>query len=139
MARDTGNGASLAFTTGTFSARVKSINLGDKSRESLEDSGLDTTNYKEMVPGDLWTHSPITVGYFADPSVNNAWAPPEAVDTLTITFSNQGAANAATYAATGFVTQITLPTLVNDALMEGEFQFTPDGKSTEPTFTRDAT
>jgi hypothetical protein len=145
MASDTGNGATLAFSgmvgpsDTAFAARVKSIELGDKSREALDDSGLNTTSFVEMVAGDLWTHSPITVTYLSDPAVTNAFAPPEGTGTLTVTFSNQGSAGAATYACTGFVTNVGFPTLVNDQLMEGSFQFQPDGKATEPTFTRDST
>jgi hypothetical protein len=145
MASDTGNGATLAFTNmvgpvdTAFVGKVKSIELGDKSREALDDSGLNTTNFVEMLAGDLWTHSPITVTFLADPAPAAGVMPPEGTGTLTVTFSNQGSAGAATYACTGFITNIGLPTLVNDQLMEGSFQFQPDGKGTEPTFTRDST
>lgn len=138
MAVDTGNGATFAFTSGSFTARVTSIDLGSWSLPVLDDSGLDTTDDEESVMGDLKSHDPITVNYLVDVTSAAKWEPPTGLNTATITFPNQGGAGAATYVGTGFVMNVGRPTLENNSLMAGTFQFKPDAK-TGPTFTADGT
>lgn len=137
MAVDTGNGATVAFTTGSFTAAIISVEPGGKSRETLDASGLATTGDAEMEPGDLWRHEPWTVNYFVDPTAAAKTEPPLAKDTLTVTLPSQTGGTDATYAGTGFVINVQPPTLENDNLMRGSFQFQFDGK-TGPTFTAEA-
>ena len=138
MALDTGHGAVIAFTSGTFSAVVTSIEPGAKSREALDASHLATSGDAEMIPGDLWRHDVWTVNYLVDPTAAAKTEPPTGVDTLTITLPNQGSAGAANYAGTGFVTTIQPPSLATDTIMAGSFGWQFDGY-TGPTFTHDST
>lgn len=137
MAYDTGNGTTLAFTSGSFTARITSIEPGSKSREALDSSGLDTTGDAEMDPGDLWRHDAWTVNYLVDVTDAAKTEPPVGVDTLTITAPSQAVGSDATWAGTGFVKSIQSPTLENDQLMSGSFEWQFDGK-TGPAFTAEA-
>lgn len=138
MALDTGNGAIITFTSGSFSALVTSIEPGAKSREALDASHLATSGDAEMIPGDLWRHDVWTINCLGDPTSTAKMEPPTANDTLTIALANQGATGAAIYAGTGFVTTIQPPSIANDTILAFSFGWQFDGY-TGPTFTADST
>jgi len=50
---DTGAGATISFSSTTFAAKIRSIQLPTWAVDDLEKSTLDTTAYKEFVPSDL--------------------------------------------------------------------------------------
>ena len=138
MGLDTGNGTTVAFTSGTFAASIISVDPGSESIESLDASHLGTTGDMEKEPGDLRDHDAWSFTYFADPTDSDKFTPPVGTkDTLTITYPSQLAGADATYAGTGFVTSATPPSLANNGLMQGTFEFQFDGK-TGPTFTEEA-
>jgi hypothetical protein len=137
MAFDTGNGTTLAFTSGTFSASIISIEPGAKTREVLDASHLGTTTDAESLPGDLWKYDEWTVNYFVDTTAAEKTEPPTATDTLTITAPSQLPGAGGTWAGTGFVTSIQPPTFANDTLQQGSFSFKFDGY-TGPVFTFEA-
>lgn len=137
MAYDTGNGTTLAFTSGAFTARITSIEPGPKTREALETSGLDTQDDAEFIPGDLWRWEDWTVNYLVDPTDASKTEPPEAVDTMTVTPPSQTPGTDATWAGTGFTTSIQPPTFENDQIMSGSFDWKWDGM-TGPVFTAEA-
>lgn len=138
MAFDTGNGTTVAFTSGSFAASIIDADLGDITIEMLDASHLGTSGDMEKVPSDLRDNGAWTFNYFADPTDADKVKPAVGVvDTLTVTFPSQTAGTDATYVATGAVTSVKMPTLANGQLMQGSFEFTPDG-FTGPTFTEEA-
>lgn len=140
MAADTGNGTSIAFTTGSgFIPSVVSVQIGERSIETLDVSHLGTTGDRDLIPGDLITNAPWTINFIADSTDSDKFTlTPGTVDTLTITLPEQvEAGNPPTIAATGIVTSVKWPDLANDEVQMGSFQFQPNG-GTGPTFTEDA-
>lgn len=132
---NTGIGATLVLSGGsTYSARWRSISAFSQTVTALDDTALDSTDYKEFVPDDLAEIDPITVEHYTNLSAT----PPVvgAVCTVTITFPKQPSQNtAATLTGTAIITRFNQPELsVGNRLMSTiEFQF--DGK-TGPTFTK---
>jgi hypothetical protein len=138
VAETTGNGATVVLTTDTFAASIIDANLGGWSLGMLDASHLGTTDTMEKVLADLAEEKPLSFNYFVDIRDDTKWAPTKGLtDTLTITFPSQTAGTDATLAMTGGVTDVTHPTLANNQLAQGSFEFTPDGK-TGPTFTEEA-
>jgi hypothetical protein len=138
MAVTTGNGATVALTTDTFAASIIDATLGGWTLEMLDESHLGTTGTMEKTVADLAEEKPLTFNYFVDVTDDTKWSPAKgSTDTLTITFPSQLAGDDATLVMTGAVTDVTHPTLANNQLAQGSFEFTPDGK-TGPTFTEEA-
>ena len=132
---NTGIGATLVLSGGsTYSARWRSISQFNQVVAALDDTALDSTDYKEFVADDLAEIDPITVETYA----NLALTPPTvgATCTVTITFPKQpNQTTAATLTGTAIITRFSQPELsVGNRLMSTlEFQF--DGK-TGPTYTK---
>lgn len=139
MAFDTGNGTTVALTTGPFTASVISVTIGEQTIDMLDASHLGTTGFMEKVVSDLADAGEVTIEYLADSTDEDKFkAPLGQTDTLTITLPEQVAAgNPPTFAGTGAVTTWKPPDLVNGQLQTGSFTFTWDGY-TGPTFTEDA-
>lgn len=132
---NTGIGATLVLSGGsTFSGRWRSISAFDQSVAALDDTALDSSDYKEYVADDLAEITPLTVELYA-----NLSATPPTVGstcTVTITFPKQPSQNtAATLTGTAIITRFTQPELsVGNRLMSTlELQF--DGK-TGPTYVK---
>lgn len=132
---NTGIGATLVLSGGsTFSARWKSIGGFNQSVGALDDTALDSTDYKEMVADDLAEIEPISVEFFAALGTT-----PPAVGTVctaTITMPKQPGQNtAATLTGSAIITRLQQPELsVGSRLMATiELQF--DGK-TGPVWTK---
>jgi hypothetical protein len=134
-AKATGNGATAAFTSSTFTADIKKISAITSTGEAIEVSHLGTTVHKEYIPGDLVEISEVTIEYFYDPMTA-----PLAVntkDTLTITLPEvTTTGNPGSITGTGFVTENTqTPDLENGAAMMGSLKFRYDGLGTPLAFT----
>ena len=132
---DTGNSATIAFATTAFTASWTEFDLGNETLDALESSHLATTNYKTFVPSDLKDGGTITGTFFWDQSFST-FPSTGTAETVTVTFPlKSGESTAATFAATGFISDIKRPTVVNGDLMMGELTVQLDGVTTEPTFT----
>jgi len=107
---DIGDGATIAFTTSTFTGSWKTLQHTGVARASVDTTHLGTTTAKTYMPGDLYDPGEIsgTLSYDPDdqPPYNGA------AETITITFPG-----GATMAATGFVTNFDEPSLENDVEM----------------------
>jgi|DEB0MinimDraft_3_1074331.scaffolds.fasta_scaffold61550_2 hypothetical protein len=137
---DTGNGGTLTLSSTGSVGSVRSLNLGEHSLPSIDSSHLGTTNWISSIPGDLADPGEVQIEAIFDqdtagiPSLGT-------VEDITITFPIVNAANGtnATYTASGFLTNASLPELVNNELMMMTLTFKLDGVGTEPTFTAEAT
>ena len=115
---DTGNGATLVLTAGSFTTAmdVVSISPGSESVESLDVTTLASTGYKEYVPGDLKESPEITAEILFDSTLGL----PQAGSThvVTITWPDQGgtATTGATLVGKGFVMSTEYPELVSDTV-----------------------
>lgn len=137
MAADSGNGATIAHTAGTFIASIINIQPGSRARPALDVSHLGTSDDREFIPGDLFDNSEWTVTYIQDITDSDKTVPPEAVETWTVTYPEQtGAGVAPTYAGTAFITSHTMAELANDTVQVGQFTLKWDG-ATGPAFTQD--
>jgi len=116
---DTGNGATLVLSAGSFTTAmdIVSISPGSESVESLDVTTLASTGYKEYVPGDLKESPEIT----AEVLFNSKIGLPEAGTThvVTITWPDQDIATAttgATLVGKGFIMSTEYPELVSDTV-----------------------
>lgn len=114
---DTGNGASLTLTTGSFTTAMDIVSIapGSESVESLDVTTLASTGYKEYVPGDLKESPEISAEILFDASLGL----PEAGTThlVTVTWPKIVATNtAATLVGKGFIMSTEYPELVSDTV-----------------------
>lgn len=149
---DTGNGASLTFSTFGQSYAIESITVGSQSIEPLEISTLGTTNNKRYIPSDLreTPEGSAVVLFDTKESLTTSQTTevlpaPGTTALITITFPVQGTSGtAANFAGTGFITSIEYPELVNDTVMKATINWKLDGggnstvASNVPTFTKQA-
>ena len=132
--KDTGHGASLTFGTSAHSFDWTSIELGEISTTAIQCTKLADTNFHSKLAGDLKDAGSITCSFYFDagtalPAVGGA------AETLTVTFPvPSGGSGAATYAGTGFIESLSLPSLTTDEMQTASMTFTWDG-GTDPTFT----
>lgn len=136
---DTGNGATFTLTTQTAanSWKVKKIEIGDVTVDMLDVSVLSTSGDQERIASDLRKHGDWKITTVFLPTAT-AVSCTLAVDTATITlpvYSTQTTTTGATYAASGVITGVKLPSLENGVVMEAVYTFAPDG-DTGPTYTR---
>jgi len=117
MALDTGLGATIAFTTSSFTASFTSLGGTEMSREMLDSSDLSTTDYMTKVVSDLVDPGGFDVEFLFDSAL--VLPPITAVaETITITFPNN-ATTAATIAGTGAFVSTSTPEIVVGSLMRG--------------------
>lgn len=131
----TGNSTTISFGTSSFAPTVNRIDIGEMTREALDDSHLGTTNQMTKIASDLadagsfdmeiqWNQS---AGVF--PPINGA------AETVTISFPlKSGESTRATLAGTAFVTAVSGPNVANGEIMVATITVTWDGK-TERAFT----
>lgn len=143
---DTGNGATLTFAanmgfgTATTSMVCTSIEPGGWSRSGVDASDLGTTGFEESIVGDLakakngkakfkYLTKPTTEANFADPTGAVAGS-------IVITWpARTGETTPANYTGTAFIVDMTLPTMENGVLQEGEIEWQYDG-DTGPAFAK---
>jgi hypothetical protein len=138
---DTGQGATITFSSTTFAARVVSINLGKWSMGRLDDSVLATTGFRKYIANDLTDHDEIEVTMRFPTKLTLPTLGGTTTQTMTITFPLRtgpgGETTAATLAGTGFFSELGFPTLALGQIQEGTYKISFDG-STGPAFTASA-
>ena len=135
---DTGNGATLTLSATGSVGSVRSLNLGEHTLPAIDSSHLGTTNYISSIPGDLVDPGEVQIeAIFAQ---GTAIPDLGAVETITVTFPivTSGNSSNAVYTGSGFLTNMSLPEIVNNELMMMSLTFKLDGVGTEPTFTAEA-
>lgn len=146
---DTGNGATLTFAanmgfgTATTAMVCTSITPGGYQRAGVDVSDLATSNIEESIPTDLAKpktgkakYKFLTLPTTAQASIFDPTS--AAAGSTVITWPMRtGETTAANYTGTAFIVDVTLPTLENGVLQEGEIEFQYDG-DTGPTFTKAA-
>lgn len=136
---DTGNSATVTFSTSTLSYNFTGIDLGSEAVGKIEKSHLLTTGFKAYMPEDLDEPGEIVLDYQFD---NSSTQPAlGTVETITVTAptanrasDGQAQATPATWVGTGFITDIKRPSMQNNTLQVGQLTFAFDG-GTGPTFT----
>lgn len=135
---DTGNGATLTLSSTGSVGSVRSLNLGEHTLPAIDSSHLGTTNYISSIPGDLVDPGEVQIEViFAQgtdiPDLGT-------VEDITVTFPivTSGNSSNATYTGSGFLTNMSLPEIVNNELMMLSLTFKLDGVGTEPTFSAEA-
>ena len=96
-----GNGATIAFGTGSFPADLTSITASGCSREAIETTTLATTGAKTYIPGFLVENGELSVeGYW------EGTEPPSAAEPTSITVTvPTSTSTTKTLTGSGFVTQ----------------------------------
>lgn len=132
---DTGNSTTIAFGTSSFAPKVRSITIGEQTREALNDSDLSTTNQMTFIPSDLIDAGGFTMEVEWDQSF--AVFPPMTANPETITISfplKSGQSVRGTLAGSGFLTSLSGPNIENGSIMVATIGVKWDGK-TEAVFT----
>lgn len=136
---DTGQGATISFSTTSDVGCVRSMDLPDWTMEKVDATCLDTTDFGRFVAGDLTDPGEITLTAVFD--ATNAIPADGVVETVTVTFpiGTSGNTTNATLVGSGFISRRKLPTLETNQLMELELTFAFDGDTlTPPTYTAEA-
>jgi hypothetical protein len=136
---DTGNGATLTFSSTSFAVGLQNIQGWTEEIERLEVSTLASTGFKKYIVSDLIEAPEITVNFYWDTSLAKPTIGGTS-ETITITFplrTNGGEATAANYAGSGFIRSITWPTLENGSVQMGSMVLSFNGV-TGPTWTKSA-
>lgn len=131
---DTGQGATLSFSTTTITFVIKKLTLPEWMKERVEALHLGLTDFTNYIPGDL-----------ADPGELQAEVVFETgddapaigvVETGTVTFPlRAGEGTAANLAGTGFIRGFSLPGLETNTLQLATLTFAFNG-DTGPAFTK---
>lgn len=103
MPVDIGTGASITFGTSSWTANLTAINGEPLTREAISTTHLGTTTAHTFTPADLFDPGGVQMDFQFDPDDY----PPidQAAETITVTFPlSSGGSSAATWAATGFMT-----------------------------------
>lgn len=111
MALQTGHGTTISGATTGQTANVVSIEPFEISRPSLDVSHLETTGYREKIPGDLADPGGFTVTVLYDGSVHAGATFPAITDVAEVWTLDYGSHK---YAASGFLTNYTSPTVNTD-------------------------
>lgn len=129
MAADTGQTTTIAFGTSAFAPVVRSITIGEQTREALNDSHLGTTGQMTFIPSDLIDAGGFEMEIEFDPGL--AFPPiTAAAETITITFPLQpGDTVRGTLAGTGFITRVSGPNLELGSIMVATIGVKWDGKT----------
>lgn len=133
-AAGTGNGATAVFTTSGFAGKYKQIGELSQKLKALEADHLGTEDQNESVPDDLFDPGEIEFEFYfrtigALPALGT-------LDTLTVTFPlRAGEGAAAGYTGSGFLTERSLPKMVNSELMMAKLKFKFDGRVTKFAYT----
>lgn len=130
----TGNTATLtlagALTTGittTWVADIVSIDPGEWTLATRDETILSDTSFMRNAPGDLAEPNEIT-GVIRFRVTNAAPALGTNVSTVTVTFPKTIAtATAATLAGTGYFTRFKFPNMANNETMDAEFTLKMNG------------
>lgn len=134
MSADTGNGASVTFSTYSGTLAVIDIDLGEQSIGTLDATVLASQDFKKYIFEDLAETNEVTMTVQWDTTET-----PPACDgvpeTVTITFPQRtGETAAANLAGTGAFTTVKYPMLANSEVQQGEITVKFDGQ-TGPTYT----
>lgn len=141
---DTGAGATITFSSTTFAAKIRSIQLPTWAVDDLEKSTLDTTAYKEFVPSDLVEPGEVSITCLFPTSLTLPTVAATVTETCTITFplrklasttTTSNETTAANIAGSGYFKSFAFPNLQLGNLQEATFVFKFDG-DTGPTFTK---
>lgn len=132
MAASTGQGTTVALTTGGSVTCARSITLPEWSMETIDASCLSDTGFMKKIAADLTDGGEVqvTVVFELD---DEPFAPSGTQDTITVTLPSAGTTGGI-LTGTGFVTSCTLPSVEIGGLLEQSFTFTFDG-ITGPTYT----
>lgn len=130
----TGQGATAVLTTTGAVGCVRSINLPEWVQEKIDASCLDTTGFMRYIPGDLTDPGEVQMTVVFDPTIDIPT--PGDVDTLTVTFpiGTDGNTTAAVLTGSGFLTNVSQPSMEINGLLEMNLTFAFDG-DTGPTYT----
>ena len=132
MAGFTGQGTTVALTTGGSVACVRSLTLPTWSMDSIDASCLSDTGYMKKIAADLVDAGTVQVTAVFEPT-DTPFTPDGVSDTITITLPSAGATGGI-LTGTGFISECTLPSVEIGGLLEQSFTFTFDGE-TGPTYT----
>lgn len=99
---DIGTGSTITFGTSGYSAELLNIAWSDFSRESVGTAHMGSTPSQSFMPGDLYDGGTLTLEFHF--KTNEAVPITGAAETMTVTFPIVTAADAATWACSGFVT-----------------------------------
>ena len=132
MAGFTGQGTTVALTTGGSVACVRSLTLPTWSMDSIDASCLSDTGYMKKIAADLVDAGTVQVTAVFEPT-DSPFTPDGVSDTITITLPSAGATGGI-LTGTGFISECTLPSVEIGGLLEQTFTFTFDGE-TGPTYT----
>lgn len=135
--QDTGNGATLTFSSTTFSVPIKVLVPPEWSIDVLDVSALSTTGFEKKIASDLKKVTPVTYDFYWDTGKSLPTIAGTA-ETITITFPLRsgagGEGTAANLAGTGFISGIKFPQLANGEVQMGTITLQFDG-STGPAWT----
>ena len=114
---DIGTGASLAYSSSTFVARITEIQWSGISREHPETTHLGSTDARAYLPGDLYDPGELSLSIQYEPGNE----PPisAAQETITLTFpanTAQGIDTAATLAVTASVSEFSFGVPLEDVI-----------------------
>ena len=132
MAGLTGQGTTVALTTGGSVACVRSITLPTWSMEAIDASCLSDTGFMKKIAADLTDGGTVQVTAVFE-ATDSPFAPDGEQDTITVTLPSAGATGGV-LSGTGFISECTLPSVEIGGLLEQSFTFTFDGE-TGPTYT----
>lgn len=134
MPAQTGQGATVAFTSAGAVTCARSITLPNLTMETIDASCLDSTGFTYKVSGDLVDAGEVSITSIFE--VDAALQLPQqgVIDTITITIPLKGGTGDGTLTGTGFISSVQMPTMGLNELMEQEFTFVFDGV-TGPTWT----
>ena len=132
MAGLTGQGTTVALTTGGTVACIRSLTLPTWSMDAIDASCLSDTGFMKKIAADLVDGGNVqcTVVFEAD---DEPFTPDGVSDTITITLPSAGTTGGI-LTGTGFVSECTLPSMGIGGLLEQSFTFTFDGE-TGPSYT----
>lgn len=158
--KKTGSGAAFFFSTSTTvttvlthdtntlptpasstSWRLLSIAPFSYTRPAVPDSSLLSTNFEEVLAGDLYTIEPLVMQVLWDPTSNTyEFDSTNAILTncqgsCYLFMPNYSATESGTYlAGTGFLIDVQMPNLQNNERQIGGLTWQFDGRTTEPTW-----
>ena len=132
MAGTTGQGTTVALTNDGTVACVRSLTLPTWSMDSIDASCLVDTGFTKKIAADLTDAGTVQVTAVF-PLDGTPYAPDGDQDTITITFPTAGASGGV-LTGTGFISEVTLPSVEVGGLLEQTFTFTFDG-ATGPSWT----
>lgn len=134
---DLGSGATIAFSSTTFAAKVVKFTLPEITTDEVEITTLDTTGFKKFITGDVKNAGSLVATILA-PTGLTLPVLGTTPETATLTFplrTDGGEAGAATLAGTGWFKRYKHTELAVGGLQLAEYEFRFNG-TTGPTFTK---